>query len=85
MAGRGAAEGIASTFPTKNMEVQPEEITINVHVVYMARHVMILTGSNTFRGPLEGVASFLGPERATSEASDIWAQQSREFKGQWPE
>jgi hypothetical protein len=30
--------------------------------------------SNTFRGPFEG----MGPEMATSEASAIWAQKSRE-------
>ncbi len=34
------------------------------------------------------IDTFLGPEMATSEASPIWAQKSRDFQAhpfQWPE
>jgi hypothetical protein len=41
--------------------------------------------ANLFRGPLKGLAlkieSILGPDMATSEASAIWAQKSRDFQG----
>jgi hypothetical protein len=47
---------------------------------------MIFMRENPFRGPLEGVGpenrDFFGPEMATSEASAIWAQKSRDFQGQ---
>ncbi len=42
---------------------------------------MILMRENPFRGPLEGVGpenrDFFGPEMATSEASAVWALESR--------
>ncbi len=41
--------------------------TINVPVVYKARHVMILMRENTFRGPLEG----LGPENRNFFAQKV--------------
>jgi hypothetical protein len=47
-------------------------------VVYMPWDAMILMWTTTFRGPLKEVGSenleFFGPEKATSEASAIWAQ-----------
>ncbi len=49
---------------------------------------MILLWENPFRGPLEGVGpenrDFFGPEIATSEASAIWAQKSRDFQFSGP-
>ncbi len=58
-------------------------ITINVPVVYMARDIMISCGQHPLQWPLEGVGpenrDFLGPEMATTEASAIWAQKSRDF------
>jgi hypothetical protein len=46
---------------------------------------MILFGGNPFRGLLERVGpenrDVFGPDMATSETSDIWAQKSRDFQG----
>jgi hypothetical protein len=48
----------------------------------MDRDVLILMRANPFRGPLEGAGpenrDLLGPEMATSEASVILAQKSRD-------
>jgi hypothetical protein len=58
-------------------------LTINVPVVYIARYVMVEVGKIHYKGHWKGVGpenrDFLGPERATSEASAIWAQKSRDF------
>ncbi len=62
------------------------EKTINVHVVYMARYVIVLrrTVQHHYEGHWKGwalkIETFLGPEMATSEASAIWAQKSRDFE-----
>ncbi len=46
---------------------------------------MVLRSATSLRGALEGVGpenrDFLGPEMATSEASAIWAQKSRDKSG----
>ncbi len=57
----------------------PSIITINVPVVFMARHIMILMGATSLRGALRGPENrdFFGPWNGTSEASAIWAQKSR--------
>jgi hypothetical protein len=63
-------------------------ITFNVPVVYMALDVMILIqaifitraiGWGLGVGP--GNRDFSGPEMASSEASAIWAQKSRDGRG----
>ncbi len=47
----------------------------------MARDAMILMGQIHFEAHWKGwalkIETFLGPEMAISEASDIWAQKSR--------
>ncbi len=51
----------------------------------MARDKRILMRKNPFQGPLERVGpenqAFLCPEMATSEASALCAQNSRDFQG----
>jgi hypothetical protein len=52
----------------------------------MARYVMVLRRwQDSLRGALEGgwalkIKTFLGPVMATSEASAVWAQKSRELQ-----
>jgi hypothetical protein len=58
-------------------------ITINVPVVYMSRYVRngFEACNINYKGRWKGwaleIETFLGPEMATSEASAIWAQNSR--------
>ncbi len=51
--------------------LQPEEITVNVPVVFMAWYVMVLRGATSLRGALDGVGpenqDFLGPEMARAK------------------
>jgi hypothetical protein len=60
-------------------------LTVNVPVIYMARYVTVRNdfeaGNIHYEGHWKGwaleIEAFLGPEMATSEASAIWAQNSR--------
>ncbi len=71
----------------QNSKLAPKKFSrFNVLVVYMARDVMIFMGGKSISraiGRGKGVAlkieTFLVPEMATSEASVVWAQKSRDF------
>jgi hypothetical protein len=60
-------------------------LTTNVPVIYMARYVTVRNDFEAGNIHYEGhwkvwaleIEAFLGPEIATSEASAIWAQNSR--------
>jgi hypothetical protein len=60
-------------------------ITINVPVVYGTVCNGFEAGKNPNEGHWKGWAlemeTFFGPEMATSEASAIWTQKSRDFQG----
>jgi hypothetical protein len=49
-----------------------------VAYVYMAQDVMILMRATHWKGWTLKTKTFLGPEMATSKASAIWAQKSRQ-------
>ncbi len=63
----------------------PFHITTNIHVVYMARYVIVLrrarsiTSSIGRGGPWK--LRIFGPEMAPSAASALWAQKSRALQG----
>jgi hypothetical protein len=70
-------------FSAKKVTKLPD---LTVPIVYCIWRVMIFMGVKIhFEGHWKGwalkIETFLGPEMATSEASAIWAQKSRDFQG----